>query len=73
MPIIRKMQIEIPSDTSKKVKEVSKLLGIKKQQLIDKAILLYLDNISKYVNLKQEIVEWDYLSDEALLNFEKSL
>jgi len=67
------MQIEIPSDTSKKVKEVSKLLGIKKQQLIDKAILLYLDNISKYVNLKQEIVEWDYLSDEALLNFEKSL
>lgn len=67
------MQIEIPKDTSKKIEEASKKLGVKKQQLVDKAILLYLDNIGKYLDLKQEMKEWDYLSDEALINFEKSL
>jgi len=67
------MQIEIPKDTSKKIDKASKLLGIKDKKLIDRAILLYLDNISKYLELKKEIGEWDYLSDEALINFEKSL
>lgn len=67
------MQIEIPKEVSKKIEEASKLFGVKKQQLIDKAILLYLDNISRYVSLKKEMKEWDYLSDEALTNFEKSL
>lgn len=64
------MQIELPKDTSKKVEEASKRLGIKKQQLVDKAILLYLDSISKYLDLKKEMKGWDYLSDEALTNFE---
>ena len=67
------MQIEIPKDTSKKVENMSKLLGIKRSKLIDRAILLYLDNLSKYLNLKKEMKEWDILSDEALSNFEKSL
>ena len=67
------MQIEIAKDTSKKVDQVSRLLGIGESQLIDRAILLYLDKISKYLNLKKEMNEWDSLSDEALINFEKSL
>ena len=65
--------IEIPKDTSKKVDEASKILGIQKDKLIDRAILVYLDTISKYSNLKKEMTEWDLLSDEALVNFEKSL
>ena len=65
--------IEIPNDTSKKVDEASKILGIQKDKLIDRAILVYLDTISKYSNLKKEMAEWDLLSDEALVNFEKSL
>ena len=48
-------------------------MGIKKDELVDRAILLYLDNLSKYLELKQEMHDWDILSDEALLNFEKSL
>ena len=67
------MQIEIAKDTSKKVDQVSRLLGIGESQLIDRAILLYLDKISKYLNLKKEMNEWDSLSDKALINFEKSL
>ena len=65
--------IEIPKDTSKKVDEASKILGIQKDKLIDRAILVYLDTISKYSNLKKEMAEWDLLSDEALINFEKLL
>jgi len=67
------MQIEIPKDTSIKINRASLILGIKEKELIDRAILLYLDNISKYLSLKQEMKEWDLLSDEALMNFEKSL
>ena len=67
------MQIEIPKDTSKEIDRVSKLLGIKETQLVDRAILLYLDKIAKSLSLKKEMDEWDFLSDEALVNFEKSL
>ena len=67
------MQVEIPTDTSKKIERVSKILGIGKKELVDRAILLYLDDISKYTELRKEMKEWDALSDEALLNFEKSI
>jgi len=67
------MQIEIEKDTSKKVNEASKLLGLEKSEIINRAIVVYLDNLSKYLDLKHEMKEWDALSDEALINFEKSL
>ncbi len=67
------MEVEISKDTSEKINRVSKVLGIKEEDLIDRAILVYLDNISKYTELRQEMKDWDVLSDEALANFEKSL
>lgn len=67
------MQITIPKDTTEKINNASKVLGIKEKELVDRAVLLYLDSISKYLNLKQEMIEWDALSDEALANFENSL
>jgi hypothetical protein len=67
------MQIEISRDTSKKVNDVSRLLGIRNKKLIDRALLFYLDSIQKQLDLKKEMNIWDELSDEALVNFEKSL
>ncbi len=67
------MQIEIEKDTSRKVDEASKLLGIERSKIIDRAILIYLDNLAKYIDLKHEMKAWDALSDEALINFEKAL
>ena len=64
-------EIKIPEDTSEKISKASKLLGIEKVELVDRALLLYLDSISKYLELKKEMNEWDLMSDEALLNFEK--
>ncbi|HLC71289.1 MAG TPA: hypothetical protein VJI32_04725 [Candidatus Nanoarchaeia archaeon] len=67
------MEMQLAEDTSEKVVRASQLLGIQRQEFVDRAILLYLDNFEKYLNLKQEMQEWDVLSDEALLNFEKTL
>jgi len=67
------MQIEISKDTSRKIEEASKVLGIKRNNIIDRAILVYLDSIQKQLELKKEMKLWDELSDEALVNFEKSL
>lgn len=67
------MQIEMQKDTSEKLDKMFKLLGVKKEQLIERAILLYLDNIAKHAALRQEMKKWDFLSDEALDNFEKAL
>jgi len=67
------MEIQISKDSSKKINEASKALGIEQNELVDRAILLYLDSISKYIDLKQEMKGWDSLSDEALIDFEKSL
>ena len=65
--------VKITEDISEKLNEASKLLGLKKEELIDRALLLYLDNLSKYLKLKKEMKDWDKLSDEALFNFEKAL
>ncbi|MBI3037011.1 hypothetical protein HYY73_04670 [Candidatus Woesearchaeota archaeon] len=67
------MQIEIQKDTSEKLEKAARLLGQKKNELANRAILLYLDNIIKHAALKKEMKGWDFLSDEALANFEKAL
>ena len=67
------MSMETSKDLSQKVDEASKALGIKRQELIDRALLVYLDNLAKYINLKREMKIWDELSDEALENFENSV
>jgi hypothetical protein len=67
------MEVEISEDVSKKVNEASRILGIGEQEIVDRALLVYLDNMNKYLQLKKEMEAWDVLSDEALENFEKSL
>ncbi len=71
--LYRDMQLEINKETSTKIAEVSDILGIKKAELVERAILIYLDNLSKYLDLKKELSEWDTLSEEAWDNFEKKL
>ena len=65
--------IKIAEDTSEKLDKASEALGLKRQEIVDRALLVYLDNLEKYIELKEELKDWDSLSDEALVNFEKSL
>ena len=48
-------------------------LGFKKQELIESALLVYLDLIKNQIELNNEFTALDNLSDEALLNFEEQL
>jgi len=46
---------------------------IQRRKMVDRTILFYLNIIKEKLSLKKEFREWDKLSDEAFLNFEKSL
>jgi hypothetical protein len=59
------MRIEISNNTLKKIDDVSKLLGIRKKNLIERALLFYMDSIQKQLELKKEMKMWDKLSDES--------
>lgn len=67
------MQIQISTEIDKKLKQVSDISGFSEKDIIERAILFYLDTIQKQMQLKSEFKEWDMLSDEALENFENIL
>ena len=67
------MEIEIPKDLDKKLSEISKELGLNKDEVVSRALLLYMDSINKMLLLKKEMSVWDKLSDEALEKFEMDL
>jgi hypothetical protein len=65
------MQIHIEEQLNKRLQDVSKAYGVDEQQLIKQAILLYLDTVTKNVDLRRELAAWDALSDEAMLSLEQ--
>lgn len=67
------MQIVLEKETEKKISTASEALGIRKKELIDRAIVVYLDSLRSYLDLKKEMNAWDKLSDEAFSTFEKSV
>ena len=67
------MKIKLSEKINEKVKSASDILGFDEQKIIERAILFYLDTIEKQLALKQEFMEWDKLSDEAIADFEAAL
>lgn len=67
------MQVNFHEQTMMQLIKISRELGVHEENLIQRAVLFYLDAIQKQVDLKQEMNEWDMLSDEALTNFEEML
>jgi hypothetical protein len=67
------MQIHLHEQTMTKLKRVSQEMGIQEENLIQRAVLYYLDVIQKHLELHDEMKAWDILSDEALVNFEEML
>ena len=65
--------IQISEGAYNEVKHASSILGFNEQDIVERAIVVYLDIIQKQVELKKEFQEWDELSDEALDNFECAL
>jgi hypothetical protein len=67
------MEYIIPERISKQVSKAANTLGFAEDELINRALLFYLDSINSQIELKEEFDYWDRLSDEALENFEKEL
>lgn len=59
------MSITIEKNTQKDLKKVAERMGIKEKELVDRALLLYLENAKKLLDLEREFLAWDALSDEA--------
>lgn len=67
------MNIYLSKNVSMQVQEIANRMGAKEEDIVNNAVLLYLDNISKYMQFKKELTSFDKMSDEALTNFEASL
>ena len=65
------MQVQISKEFDKKIKQASEALGFEDKKIVERALLFYLDAVKEHLELKQEFREWDALSDEALIVFEK--
>lgn len=52
--------------TRTNIKSASKVLGVKEEDILERASIFYLDAIRDEVELKKEHDFWEYLSDEAL-------
>ncbi|MGR3175680.1 MAG: hypothetical protein ACUZ8N_13935 [Candidatus Scalindua sp.] len=67
------MEVHISKNVEKVLSEASKKSGFNEEEFVERAVLFYVDSIQKQLGLKKEFVQWDELSDEALVNFEALL
>ena len=49
------MEIEISKELDKRLVEISEDLGLDKEEIVNRAILLYMDSIEKMLSLKKGI------------------
>jgi hypothetical protein len=68
-----KLEVEIREDMKEEVEEATRELGIGEGELVDRAVIMFLDSIRKEKGLEKEFNTWEKASDEALENFEQSL
>ena len=66
------MDLQLSKSIENKLENASITLGFQQQEIIQRAIVYYLDSIKSEVEFKQELNNFDLSSDEALINFEKS-
>lgn len=67
------MYVQVSKEVDSRLKSISKTLGFDENQLVERAVLFYLDAIAKQVELKDEFSSWDKISDKDLTDFEERL
>ncbi len=65
------MQVNFHNQTMARLKQVSQVIGIREENLIQRAVLYYLDAIQKQAELIDEMNAWDNMSDELSLNLKR--
>ena len=67
MPLVTEKKIQ------KRLREVSRQMGIEEKELVDRAVFLYLESVRRVLEVGKEFDAWDSLSDEALRTLAKRL
>lgn len=65
------MEVKLAKGMREKIEETAHALGMNELEVINHAILFYLDSIEKNVQLRNEFQAWERLSDEAWGNLDK--
>ncbi|MFB6099941.1 MAG: hypothetical protein ABEK16_01580 [Candidatus Nanohalobium sp.] len=68
-----KTSVEIPSEIRERLEKTSEEMELDEEEIVDRAITMYLDLVNREKELKDEFAAWDRASDEALVSTEKSL
>jgi hypothetical protein len=67
------MNIVIEKNIQRGLTEIAKRMGVGEKELVDRALLLYLENAKKLLDLDKEFLAWDALSDESFYQLSQKL
>jgi len=67
------MEYIITERLSQKLTNAANTLGFDENEIVNRALLFYLDTINSQIELRNEFDNWDNLSDEALEYFESKI
>ncbi|MBI2097896.1 MAG: hypothetical protein HYT46_03130 [Candidatus Vogelbacteria bacterium] len=59
------MNIKLASKINQRVKAASRVLGVGEAEMMNRAMLFYLDNLENSLAMRNEFDAWESLSDEA--------
>ena len=59
----------LPKEIKKQMDIVSEKMGLEKQEILNRALLLYFESVQKQINLFKELEAWEKLSNESLLKY----
>ena len=55
------------------MRNTSRLMGLDEQELVNRALTLYLKSVEQIVSLHDELRAWDIASDEAFRDTEQNI
>lgn len=64
--------IYVEEKIDQNLQRASKLMGVKKKELVDRVFLYYFESMRDLFNFEKELNAWDKLSDEAMRGMLKS-
>ena len=59
------MSIKLANRINQRIKTASRVLGVEEAEMMDRAMLFYLDNVENSLAMRNEFNAWESLSDEA--------
>ena len=67
------MQIQLTKNLQHTMRNTSRLMGLDEQELVNRALMLYLKSVEQVVFLHDELRAWDIASDEAFRDTEQNI